>query len=397
VDGGRGSVVRISPEEGSLYGLAKEPVAAWHFETAETVGGGRRTAGARNRPATLQGNMGDLATPLDDFIVAGRLGRAFLFNGTDDYVDCGTYPAYNRSGGIRMETYVLPLDENSGANEPVMVKSNWSDSGYALWLRTRESGGVYRHQVRARFYLEDGNVVDVETRDSVWADHLEHGQAAHVAAEYDGFEARLYVNGVLKDLDSFRDNEDENPIADPNTDTNEEFNADSGVEPATESLYIGGDPNEADYFEGRIDEPRLLSVAGGEPIVLPNRVVLWTSEGAIYFDAQGALDIARHSQPIYVAVGDPYRLGELAADLDDTDTSLTLTLEQNFWGGEGYVLVGEDDDYELLYYGDVAGEQLQQLEPGVENADRDSHLAGEEVYFARVVRVSLMGLISRLD
>ncbi len=410
VDGGRGAVVRINPSQNTISGLATSLVAAWHFETEDPAD---TTPGARNMDGVL------VNFPADKPFVTGKLGLCLQFDPSDDprYVDCRRESIFDQDRGIRMEAYVRPAAPASGSMVwPVISKSNWDDEGYALWLEVMDVTAPGKFRVWARFGLGGGNKVELAPVPSYY---LVGGKWAHVAAEYDGFEARLFVNGMLMDLDSHRDNEanptepdvEPNPVEDPNPvpppgGTDIDFDPGDPLAAArTEKLYIGGDPGKDDYFEGRIDEPRLLSVAGGRPVKLPDRVSLWSTDDVVYLDAQGALDIARHNRDVYVAVGDPYRSGELAQALDSGDETLVLTRSSPFWGTEGYILVGtEGDGYELLRYGSVteAGDRLEDLESDIQGGNPqpgadESHDAGDKVYFARVVRVTQMGLVRRLD
>ena len=86
------------------------------------------------------------------------------------------------------------------------------------------------------------------------------------------------------------------------------------------------------YFLGLIDEPRVISIAGGAPVTLPQRVPLTANYQVVHFDSQGFLDPAYHSDDVYIALGDPYQSAPLAADVTDTDDTgdpITLAAGRN--------------------------------------------------------------------
>mgnify|MGYP006294565045 FL=1 len=415
IDGGRGAVVRINPENRSLYGISDRVIAAWHFEGYD----GGQTPGAQDMNGTIEFGTEPAGEDPGEaqILVRGKLGLAFQLNYDDgnrawdenigQYVNCERYPVYDQTGGIRLEAYVQASGTTVSTPQPVIWKWDGQpdSSGYALWVEWVPAED--RYQVHARFRPQGGPTINLRTAPGRGP---AVGQTAHLAAEYDGYEARLFVDGVLADLDSYRaDDQNDNPAGDPNTATEEDFDPGDVLVPArAENLYIGGDGDD-DFFMGRIDEPRLLSVAGGEPVVLPNRVLLWSTDEAVYFDGQGSLDLARHSQPVYVAVGDPYRTGELDLNnpLPAGATELPLTQIGPNWASEGYILVeytdGGDTYYELLHYDDIdmSVNELQGIDDyeneGGNAGTGETHEDGERVYFARVVRISPMGLIERVD
>jgi hypothetical protein len=319
----------------------------------------------------------------------GALGLCMEFDGEGDYVDCGNLPIYDQVDGIRLEAYVRPANVDAdgdpdtddllgvigkyAANDP---GDDNDDEGYVLALQCTDGEGAGRYRVYARIGTDDETVEvgsgDVRIPGYAWS---------HVTVEHDGVEVRLYVNGVQ--------------VA--------EEDLDERIDPARgENLHIGHYEDGADYyFEGQIDEPLLLAVAGGERVYLPDRVPLVTSDEVVHFDAQGYLDLGHHAGPVYLAVGDPHQSAELAEDIVADDLTLTLRPRNPFPPTGGLVMVGnQTDGYELIRYdsADVEGLTLAVAateDRGIYGTSADTHAEGQTVYFARVVRVGHTGIVSK--
>jgi len=414
VDSGRGAVVRINPAQRTLYGLARKVIGAWHFEDMIDTdpGPGRdwRTDGSKSMEARPLPDAGSGPPSIQ----TGQVGLCFEFNfqptggpgpgpgpgpgigtpGDAQYVDCRTYPVFDQTDGVRMEAYVCPAGAGAGEQLGVMAKWDGTDEGYALWLECEDDIGDGAYTAHAIFGIRDGISSDTVELDSDTVTIPGYAWN-HVAAEFDGFEARLYVNGVLVDLDSYRDDEDTptdpdyvpNPTDDPNAATDEEFDPGTRMVPARgESLEIGRYDG-GNYFQGRIDEPKLLSVAGGSRVELPKEVPMVISgpEPAIYFDAQGYLDLAHHTAHAWIALGDPYQWAELESD---NGNSLDLRLKNPFPPSGGLVMIND----EVIDYSGASGLRLTVRYPFMRSGP---HSPGDKVYFCRVVRVTQTGIVDR--
>lgn len=406
VDSGLGSLVRIDTKERSLHGIANTVQAAWHLESVS----GNITPGAKSMDGVVNG-----ATAIQQ----GVAGLCFRFS-PNAYVDCGTYPVYDQTEGIRVEAYVNPdvrtppAPAPSGWLEGVIGKGDGQNGGYILGVVVTPAGLTY--QVHSGFILQgaNGNPVRLHLQYPAATPDLRElrcGEWHHIATEFDGFEARLYVDGTLVDLDSYRQPEniasDPNPVADPNPATDVGFAAPAQITPARgASLRVGmmnymGGPQ---YFQGLIDEPQLLSVAGGSHFKLPEGVPLVSSVGVVHYNGQGQLDIAYHSAPVYVSVGDPYQTAVLA---NDTGGTLVLRGTNPFPPTGGEVIVGGPSAaYEVITYTNSGGQTLNvgplAVDPGAlgrgsYGTTQSAHLAGETVYFARTVKVGPTGLVGQIE
>lgn len=399
VDSGRGALVRISSVERTLYGLSSTIEAAWHFEEVDPIS--NVTPGAKR----MDGTIIDTDVPPTLVVQPGAVGLCLDFDGTDDYVDCLRYPVYDPTDGIRLEAYVRP--EGATADRElfgVIAKMDQAGgAGYSLGLEYRLSRDAY--VVHGGFFINDPALPDGIHLASYYYDTAtttEEGMTLagsrwhHVAMEFDGYEARLFVNGVLVDLDSYRASEntgvDRNPVWDPVEHTDKTFSTPARIKPARASnLEIGRayyqfpPPPAYRYFQGRIDEPKLLSVAGGRRVALPERVPIVASNPVIHFDRQGHLDIAYHSgQDVSVGLGDPYQAAELA---EDKGATLDLLTSNPFPPTGGIVMIAN----ELIRYQSATGLTLTVSKP----ARVPVHPAGAQVLFARVVVVDHMGIVRR--
>ncbi len=418
VDSGRGAVVRVDTATATLYGISSRVIAAWHLEEFNDTTA--QSPGSRNMSAELQ----DPPPTPSDLLVRGRVGLGVELNtgaSNDQYLDCDALPVFDQTDGVRLEAWIRPRGNAHGG---VIAKSD-GDSGYAMWLEHEGTvGGYEEFSLHGSVWLPD-NTFEPPDGDSdpdelnLFGDYganigvMRQGTWYHVALEFDGFAARLFVDGVLVDMDSYlADDPDEE---DPNDATDEEWRVQPPqliVAARAQPLLIGryDDGGTQHDFEGAIDEPRLLSVAGGERVTLPQRVPVHvvsndnpsSGQAAIYFNAQGFLDLAHHTGPVYVALGDPYQ----AALLDDptdsfgtTETQFNVRPQNPFPPLGGFVLVGhERRGYELMRYESASGPTLDLNSTDNRDWPRGTSPTdpqdGDDVYFARVVRVDLAGVVN---
>lgn len=368
IESGRGAVVRIDTAAGTLYGLASKVVAAWHFEQFDPTS--NVTPGARGQDGVV---YGDVSVPAEE----GVLGLCFEFDGNDDYVDCGNYPVYDQRDGIRIEAYVMPFESGPGTQAVMGKVDTTNGEGYRLRLE----GVSAPWELHGDVYTS-GGTVNLASPSAI----VQANAWSHVALEYDGNEGRLFHNGVQVDT---------------------AIQTGFIIRAGDESLQIGAE-NGGNLFAGRIDEPKVLSIAGGRRTRVPERVRMVVSDTYVHFDPQGYLDLTYHTAPVIVALGDPYQSAQLTADLDHdvsgAGESMTVGPTNPFPAGGGFVMVGNDvDDYEVIRYAQASDDELQDLTRAwVENnglatatTTGSDHLQGDDVYFARLIRVGQTGLVTR--
>jgi eukaryotic-like serine/threonine-protein kinase len=116
--------------------------------------------------------------------VPGRVGGALFFDGTDDYIDCGSKPAFDITGSITIAAWIR-ASTSSGPYAPIVAKGN------TAW--------------RLHWHL-DSNSLELNVANIRWAPSLvaqaespiDDGRWHHVAATYDSRQINLYVDGTLR-------------------------------------------------------------------------------------------------------------------------------------------------------------------------------------------------------
>ncbi len=407
MDSGRGSLVRINPSEGTIYGLASTVVAAWHFES---VSGGI-TPGAKSMNGTVTG-----AT-----VAPGKVGLCLNFT-SGDVVNCHQYPVYDQTAGIRLEAWVHPESPPPGVTAMGIIGKGDATAGMSYALGLAWYGPGVGYGVHAGFVIDPpavpGPGIHLASYNPVTSSGttLQPNTWHHVAAEFDGFEGRLFIDGRLVDLDSYRPFPEAappapytaNPVADPNPGpapgTDDGFSAPAQIVPVRSadltigSAYIDcpGIAAGTYYFQGLIDEPKLLSVAGGDPVYLPANVPMVLSDPVVHFDPLGRLDLAYHANPVCAGLGDPFVSAKLANGIAAGDLALGVEPPNPFAPTGGFIMVGpEGGPYEAMGYGGTNGTSVSGLVRGLCGSTPVGHALGEKVLFARLVVVDQMGEVKR--
>ena len=135
--------------------------------------------------ATIYANNG--ITKSGPVISEGLLGNAMSFDGIDDYVQFASSPSFNVSGAVSVSVWIklaylpseLPLSYGA-------VFDSESDN-YVLY----EDKG--NNQLRFKVTTSNG-----AARPAISAVDLKTGVWIHVAGVYDGVNAMIYLNGILK-------------------------------------------------------------------------------------------------------------------------------------------------------------------------------------------------------
>lgn len=171
---------------GATYDLAMVQIETKSYATTFTTGtrGTTVATGGGWADLTGNGNHGQLVNGVRES--SDNLG-ALVFDGTDDYVDCGNTTSLSAIGGtnnITVSSWVF-YTAYGGGGQPysvITVKgSPWT------WLLENPSN-TFRFRITAGG--SDVNVADTST-------HLLNTWY-NVVGTYDGSNMRIYVNGVLK-------------------------------------------------------------------------------------------------------------------------------------------------------------------------------------------------------
>jgi hypothetical protein len=193
------------------------PVAAWSFDegTGTSVG----DLSGEGHTATIEGA---------EWTTHGRYGDALQFNGTSSCVSIGDAADLRLGEEFTLESWVRP--EGELKHDPVVFKEGSGHLNYALEVG-RASMGEAEGTV--------GTTGSPHHSEATSSEALEPEVWNHLAVTFDGSILRLYVNGVLVDIE-----------------------ATEGADPGREgALKIGCDGQYGEHFKGRIDEVRIYDRA----------------------------------------------------------------------------------------------------------------------------------------
>ena len=116
----------------------------------------------------------------------GKLGAALQLDGVDDYIDCGTSPAFDIAGAITVAAWVNTSDAGDSKHHPYVTKG---DHTYAL--RHRYTAGDPSSTVE--FFIYDGTWQSARVPVPAGFNDTWH----HLAGTYDGMNVKLYIDGTL--------------------------------------------------------------------------------------------------------------------------------------------------------------------------------------------------------
>ncbi len=152
-------------------------------------------------------------------------GSALFFNGVDNNVDFGNAAAFDIDSAVTYEAWIRPDSDQSG-----FILNKWV-SGFEDKMLHYSSGRVY-------FYLFNTFAQASLGTSSLIPLH----EFTHIAATYNGINAKIYVNGILDTMKTVS----------------------SGARNNSGILYAGFNPDRFDFvapFMGIIDEVRIWNIA----------------------------------------------------------------------------------------------------------------------------------------
>ena len=199
--------------------LGADLMGEWRFD---------ENTGIEAKDSSGYDNHGTLVNFSDppDWTDQGIFDNALVFDGVNDYVNCGTDPSLTLLNAITMEAWVFPT---SHANYPRIVKFGVSESnsqGTHLQLTTSDY---------FRFYIGDGTVKRYASKQG------NLNEWTHLVGTFDGQNVILYMNGVLADSSA--------------------FSAATTISYNNSSRYIGTFSSGSSPFIGTIDEVRVYDRA----------------------------------------------------------------------------------------------------------------------------------------
>ena len=179
-------------------------------------------------------------------IVNGKIGKAYQFDGVDDYIDARNDPSLNfGAGDFTVETWFKlsshPTDSWYGY--PIVQKTDASyNNGWWLWVHNHSD---FNYETKLGFAIYGGAVMQAEGRGNT---KLELDTWYHAVGVKGTDYAELYLNGIME-----------------KNYTNPSVNSDS-----SENLLIGTWIDFGSYFNGTIDNVRIFnrSLSADEVIAL---------------------------------------------------------------------------------------------------------------------------------
>ena len=168
------------------------------------------------------GNNGSLSGPT--WTLAGKYGRALVFNGTNALVTISDAPSLRLTSAMTLEAWVNP-QTTTNIWRDVIYKG---DDNYYLMATTQPRGRPAAGAIVGGQYLESFGTAKPAL--NTWT---------HLAATFDGTNMRLYVNGVQVATKARA----------------------GSMATSANPLQIGGDTIHRQYFRGTIDEVRVYNVA----------------------------------------------------------------------------------------------------------------------------------------
>jgi hypothetical protein len=238
--------------------------------------------------------------------VAGRIGSALDFDGTNDYVDCGNAAIFNITGQITLSLWVNTDTVTAGTHRSYLLKG---DTSYAL--KQGSPGNI-------EFFVYIGGWQAV----TFPVDTSFNGVWHHLAGTYDGSQIKLYVDGVLRDTKPYK----------------------GAIATNAAIVSIGSDSGTRRYCDGRIDDVRIyncaLSMADIKNLANPERASMpIPATGSIISQTEVTL---QWDAGYYAALHDVY-FGENFADVNIATTYTTPIYKgrqsQNFYPTTGTMAV----------------------------------------------------------
>jgi len=237
--------VQIDTEKRKIVPWVYKTVGFWHFEDKNGYG---KTRGAYHDGVFRGGEL----------YPEGKIGKCVRLRDAAN-VDVGNDPDFDLEDGGYLEAYIRPMTYQFNGDNFVFSKAG----AYALWIR---HGGVLCGQIGPK-KAEAPQYKIVPNR---WT---------KVALAWDALSMRLYIDDGLVAV---------GPGAKaPITDT---------------PLLIGHD---SASLIGLIDEARVMSATGGNPIQLPPQITITHTAApwnGIYFAPDGNLDMRFHPGPVSVSL-----------------------------------------------------------------------------------------------
>ncbi len=191
-------------------------VGYWSFDGSDISGTSAYDRSGNNNTGTLTNGP---------TVAIGKMGQAMNFDGSDDYVDCGSGASLNLNTSFTYTAWIKP--QNVTGDKMIISKGTTGQ-----WY-------VYFSLNGNKLYVATYDDSTVATLDGLTV--LSASGWSHVVVSYDGSSLKLYVNGVLDNSTS--------SLINPSTG-------------GTQFTYIGRPTyTSGSYFNGLIDDTRIYNRA----------------------------------------------------------------------------------------------------------------------------------------
>ena len=198
--------------------LVPQPADSWQHSRS------MRVQGQTVLDASGNGNTGTLEGATR--VAAGKSGGALNFDGSGDLVRVNSSNSLNLSSGMTLEAWVRPTTSQTNWRAIVHRES------VAYFLHASHEGGDLRPAAGGSFGGKDAVAVLASSA-------LTLNTWTHLASTYDGTTLRLYVNGTLAGS---------RPV-------------NGSIETSSDPLWIGGNKQWGENFQGQIDDVRIYNRA----------------------------------------------------------------------------------------------------------------------------------------
>ncbi len=222
-DGGQDPAMYERGTDLTLTPFAHGLVGWWKFDESSGTTAYDSSGYGKN------GTMYSSSTPTLLTTASGcKLGRCGLFDGTDDYVDCGTVISSVQNTGYTVSLWARPGSVDTGSSYKMLV-------GQRVWSASRWYLGFYGDPAVSAVFLYKW-VDGIGAQLTAQSGSFDTGSWYNVAISNSGSEARVYVDGVLRGSENYS----------------------TGLESGDLSLHIGKILG-TNYFESNIDDVRIYN------------------------------------------------------------------------------------------------------------------------------------------
>lgn len=164
-------------------------VGYWPLDTRDTVWTSPTAGSTFDRGGTSNGTLTSMAQSGD--VIAGKVGQAFIFNGSTKYISLGTSDSIGllNNTAFSVVVWIYPRTLGQGNLGRVLFRRNSTGTGTGINLNMQATNNI-------EFSIDGGTKFDISTSDNT----IPFYTWKHVAVSYDGSDVaantHIYLNGV---------------------------------------------------------------------------------------------------------------------------------------------------------------------------------------------------------